>query len=224
MWKYAQKLKIKGELQNYKHQTIPKSNPLKNLCIGILDITYYIVSLLSPWKKTGAHTKIRKNKEEHVRSTWSSLLLTSLLTKGIHAGEIFEYGWYIVFVTHVILAGSMHFLHLLLVFSFQTRQPIQPPLPLACINSLSFYKCPLWDPACVSTATQLTVFSHQWLAYLKWLRCNVPFLQFFLAHFPYVTRIIVGWGTALQHKRFRIRFPAGSLGILQRSIPSVCLQ
>ena len=110
-------------------------------------------------KKTCAPTKIRNNKEECIRSTCSSLLLTSLLTKGIQAEEILEYGWYIGFVTHIIWAGSLHFLHLLLVYSFQTCQPIQPPFPLACINSLNFYRCPLWDCACVCTATQLTVFS-----------------------------------------------------------------
>ena len=148
-----------------------------------MNITYYSVPLLPLWKKTEAHKKIRNNKEEHIRSTWSSLLLTSLLTKGIHAEEILEYGWYIGFVTHIIWAGSLHFLHLLLVFSFQTCQTIQPPFPLACINSLNFYKCPLWDCACVCIATQLTVFFHQQLVYSKWLSCNVPFLQLFLTCF-----------------------------------------
>ena len=57
------------------------------------------------------------------------------------------------FVTHVIWAGSMHFLHLLLVFSFQTFQHIQSPFPLACMNSLNFFKCPLLDFACVCTNT-----------------------------------------------------------------------
>jgi hypothetical protein len=39
--------------------------------------------------------KIRNNRE-HIRSTWSSLLLTSLLTTGIHAEEIFEYGTFLI--------------------------------------------------------------------------------------------------------------------------------
>ena len=80
----------------------PNQNPThKNLCRGNFDITYYPVSLLPLWKKNGAPKKIR-NDREHIRSTWSFLLLTSLLTKGIHAEEIFEYGRYIGFVTHVI--------------------------------------------------------------------------------------------------------------------------
>jgi hypothetical protein len=58
--------------------------------------------LLPPLKKTGAQMKVRNNKEKHIRSTWSSMLLTSLLTKGIHAEEILEYGWYLEFVAHVI--------------------------------------------------------------------------------------------------------------------------
>jgi hypothetical protein len=92
-------LKLRG-----KHRIItikPNQNqPIKNLCIGNSDITYYTVLLRTPWKKR-AHKKIRNNKE-HIRSTRISLLFTSLLTKAIHAEEIFEYGWYIVFVTHVI--------------------------------------------------------------------------------------------------------------------------
>jgi len=63
---------------------------------------YCTVPLLPPWKETGAHTKIRNNKEEHISSTWSSLLLTSLLTKAIHVEVILEYGWYIAFMTRVI--------------------------------------------------------------------------------------------------------------------------
>jgi hypothetical protein len=43
---------------------------------------------------------------------------------------------------HIIWAGSLHFLHLLLVFSYRTCQPIQLPFPLACMNSLNFYKWP----------------------------------------------------------------------------------
>jgi hypothetical protein len=141
--KTCKKPKIKGELQNYKHQTIPKSNPLKSLGIGNLDITYYTVPLLPPLKKSGAHMKVRNKKEKHIRYTWCSVLLTSLITKGIHAEEILDFGWYLEFVTHVIWAGSLQFLHLLLVFSFQTCQPIQSPFPLACINSLNFFKFPL---------------------------------------------------------------------------------
>jgi len=38
---------------------------------------------------------------------------------------------------------ALHFLQLLRVFSFQTYQPNQPHFPLACMNSLNFYKCPL---------------------------------------------------------------------------------
>jgi hypothetical protein len=77
----------------------------------------------------------------------------------------------------------LHFLHLLLACSFQICQPIQSPFPLACINSLNYFKCPLWYHACVCTTTQLTVFFHQWNVYSKWLRWNVSLLQFFLAHF-----------------------------------------
>ena len=62
------------------------------------------------------------------------------------------------------LSGFLSFPNLILVFSFQTCQPIQTHFPLACTNSLNFYKCLLWDFACVCTATQLTfclcLFSH----------------------------------------------------------------
>jgi hypothetical protein len=102
--------------------------------------------------------KFRYNKKEHIRSTWSSLLLNSLLNKGIHVEEIFEYGWYIGSVTQVIWAGSLHHLHLLLVFIFQTCQPIQPPLPLACMNSLNSYKRPLWEYACLYSHTANSLF------------------------------------------------------------------
>jgi len=71
----------------------------------------YCTIALHHGRKMECTRKIRKNKEEHIRSTWSSLLLTSFLTEGIHAEEIFECVWYIVFVTHVIWAGSMRFLH-----------------------------------------------------------------------------------------------------------------
>jgi hypothetical protein len=73
-------------------------------------ITYYTVPLLPVCKKTASPTKIRNNKEEHIRSTWSSLYLISLLSKGIYAEEIFGYGWYIGFVT----------CHLSLVLAFPT--------------------------------------------------------------------------------------------------------
>jgi hypothetical protein len=138
--KTCKKPKIKGELQNYKHQTIPTSNTLHSLWIGNLDITYYTVPLLPPLKKTGAYMKVRSNKEKHIRSTWSSLLLTSFLTKGIHVEEILEYGWYTGFVT-CHLSWFLAFPNLLLVFSYQTCQPIQSSFPLACMNSLNFYKC-----------------------------------------------------------------------------------
>jgi len=46
--------------------------------------------------------KIRNIKEEPIRSTWSSLLLTLLITKGINAEEVLEYGRCIGFVTHII--------------------------------------------------------------------------------------------------------------------------
>jgi hypothetical protein len=94
-------LKLRGK---YRTITIkPNQNPThKNLSRGNLDITYYTVPLLPVCKKTRAPTKIRNNKEEHIRSTWSSLYLISLLSKGTYADEILEYGWYIGFVTHVI--------------------------------------------------------------------------------------------------------------------------
>jgi hypothetical protein len=114
-----------------------------------------------------------------------------LLTKGIHAEEILEYGWYLEFVAHVIWASSLHFLHLLLVFSLQIFQPIQSLFPLACINSLNFFKCPLWDFVCVCTATQLTVFFHQWLFIQNDLDEMCHYHNFF-AHFSYVMRSTVG--------------------------------
>jgi hypothetical protein len=87
---------VTKELQPSNHT---KTQTIKNLCIGILDITYYTVTVLSLLKKSGAYMNIRNNKEEHIRSTWSSLLLTSFLTKGIHAEESLSYGVYKGFVT-----------------------------------------------------------------------------------------------------------------------------
>jgi hypothetical protein len=81
---HKKKLKINGELQKYNYQTI--QNPThKNLCGGNVDITYYTVTLLTPWKKTTTTMKIRNNKEEHIRPPQCSLLLTSFLIEGIHA-------------------------------------------------------------------------------------------------------------------------------------------
>jgi hypothetical protein len=85
----TKKLKTKGEIQKCNHQTI--QNPThKNLCRGNVDFTYYSVTLPPPWNKTKTTMKIRNNKEEHIRPTQSSLLLTSFLIKGIHAEKFFN--------------------------------------------------------------------------------------------------------------------------------------
>jgi hypothetical protein len=68
------------------------------------NLEYHILycAIAATTEKNWSSQKIRNNKEEHIRSTWSSLLPTSLLTKGIHAEKILEYGWYIGILTHII--------------------------------------------------------------------------------------------------------------------------
>jgi hypothetical protein len=48
------------------------------------------------------------------------------------------------------------------------------------MNSLNIYESPFWNCVCVCVATQLTLcLFHQSCVYSQWLRCNVPFLQYF---------------------------------------------
>jgi hypothetical protein len=54
-----------------------------------------------------------KNLSDHTDLPYK--LITSLLIRGIHIGEIYKLGWLIGFIEQTILANSLYFLYLLLL-------------------------------------------------------------------------------------------------------------